>query len=122
MILAEQELQQALIQTETAFPNFSDWKHNNDESYEDYCGFAVWGIYTYNPDDDDSSRDFYITFDICEEKWAGHLSIGQHCYFWSSADFGDAVLADTEPCDTLEDAIAALKDEMVKLLRAFSAI
>jgi hypothetical protein len=35
---------------------------------------------------------FFITLDTYEEHWYGHLTIGQHCYLWSSADVGDAHL------------------------------
>ncbi len=120
MILTEHEVQQAIKQAETAFPNFADWEYNNDETNKDYFGFSLWGEYTPDPEED-MPRHFYITFDFCEEKW-GVLSIGQHSYFWSSADCGDAYLLNTESCNTLEDAIVALKAEMAALFRGFSAI
>lgn len=56
-----------------------------------------------------------------QEEWRGSLTIGQHSYLWSSADVGDAHLLSTEPCNSLEDAIAALKAEMIRLFKAFSA-
>ena len=57
-------------------------------------------------------RHFYITFATHAEHWSGHLTIGQHFYWWTSADVGDAHLLDTEECATLEEAIVALKAEM----------
>ena len=54
-------------------------------------------------------RRFFITFDTYQKIWRGHLTIGQHSYFWSSADMGDAVLFSTGDCDTLDEAIAAFK-------------
>ncbi len=120
MILAEHDAQQAVKQAETAFPGFTDWKYSNEEKDEDPFGFArfaLWG--KYNPDD---NRCFFITFDACKEKWRGHLTIGRHYYIWTSADFGDAYLVDTEPCETLEDAIITIKEETAKLFRVFSAI
>ena len=66
------------------------------------------------------SRCFFITLDTYEEKWRGSLTIGQHSYLWSSADVGDAHLLATDDCDSIEDAILALKGEMKKLLTAFS--
>jgi hypothetical protein len=66
-------------------------------------------------------RLFFVTFDTHETSWSGHLTIGQHCFFWSSADVGDAHLLDTDPCSTLEDAITALKRQIVDLFDAFSA-
>ncbi|MBD0386625.1 MAG: hypothetical protein ICV54_08875 [Nostoc sp. C3-bin3] len=53
------------------------------------------------------------------------LSISQNriappSYLWSSADVGDAHLVDTEPSETLEEAISALKAKIVELLAAFS--
>lgn len=46
----------------------------------------------------------------------------QHTYYWSSADYGDADLLDTAPCESLDQAIVELKAKMVELFRAFSAI
>jgi hypothetical protein len=65
-------------------------------------------------------RSFFITFDTFETTWSGHLTIGQHCFFWSSADVGDAHLLDTGPCATLEEALATLKHQIVELFDAFS--
>ena len=78
----------------------------------------MWGEYVPRPDRDIPRR-FFITFDTYERKWRGHLSIGQHVYMWTSADCGDAYIVDTERCDSLGDAIAALKTEITRL---FSSI
>jgi hypothetical protein len=58
------------------------------------------------------------TADTHESTWTGHLTIGQHCFFWSSADYGDAHLLDTGSCATLEDAMAILKTRMNHLFEA----
>jgi hypothetical protein len=120
MILTEAEIQQVLEQVKAAFPNFTDWEYNNEKNSE-YFGFAVWGQYVLDPEEL-MSRHFYITFDTYENQWQGCLTIGQHNYLWSSADFGDAHLLDTESYNSLIEAITALKAEMVKLFQAFSAI
>ena len=67
-------------------------------------------------------KHFFITLDTYEENWYGHLTIGQPCYLWSSADVGDAHLVDTDSCKTLEHAIATLQGDIGSLLRAFSAL
>lgn len=40
-----------------------------------------------------------------------------HSYLWSSADVGDAHLVDTDPSETLEEAIAALKANINELFQ-----
>jgi hypothetical protein len=40
--------------------------------------------------------------------------------FWSSADFGDANLLDTNPCATLEDAITTLRGLIADFVAALS--
>lgn len=120
MLLEEQEIQQAIERAKAAFPNFTDWKYNNDQN-ESYWGFSLWGQCILDPEEP-MSRRFFVTLNTYEEMWQGHLTIGQPCYFWSSADAGDAHLLDTKPCDTLEDAISALKVEMLNLFRAFSVV
>ncbi len=117
MILTESEIQKALAKAKAAFPNFTDWKYNN-EANDEYFEFSLWGQYIPNPEEQ-MPRCFFITFDTYEYNWTGHLTIGQHCYLWSSADAGDAHLVDTEPCNTLEDAIASLKAEIENLFGAF---
>ncbi len=121
MLLTEFEIQQVMAQVKTAFPFFTEWEYSNEEN-EDYPGFSVWGKFVTNAEELLSSR-FFITFDkYHENKWRGYLTIGQHAYFWSSADAGDAYLLNTEPCESLEEAILALKAKMVELWRAFSAV
>jgi len=68
------------------------------------------------------ARHFYITFATHAEHWSGHLTIGQHYYWWTSADVGDAHLLDPAACATLEAAIVALKAEMAHLCRALSTV
>lgn len=123
MLLEEDKVQKALKQVEAAFPNFHDWRYVNEE-HSDYFGFTIWGQFVLDNEHQSSawSRSYFITFDTHQEVWQGHLSIGQHWYLWSSADFGDAGLLDTKGCTTLEQAIATLKAEMASLFENFSAI
>lgn len=118
MLLEEGEIRRSLELAKAAFPRFGEWDYNNEVN-ESYPGFALWGEFVPDPDDS-SPRHFFVTFDIYAKKWKGTLSIGQHSYFWSSADFGDAVLLDAEPCATLEMAIATLKMQIGNLFAAFS--
>jgi hypothetical protein len=121
MLLTESEIQQVMEQVKTAFPNFTDWEYNNEKNAE-YFGFSVWGELVINPEEI-MPRRFFITLDKNHEnKWQGCLTIGQHSYLWSSADVGDAHLLDTEPSETLEEAIVALKAKMLELWRAFGAL
>lgn len=119
MLLTEPEIQQSIEQAKTAFPHFTNWKYNNEVDGE-YFGFSLWGEFALNPEDL-MPRRFFITLDTYEEGWYGHVTIGQHLYLWSSVDVGDAHLLDTDSCNTLEDAITALKGEIVNLFKAFSA-
>ncbi|NDJ25708.1 hypothetical protein GS682_29770 [Nostoc sp. B(2019)] len=118
MILTESEIQQVLEQVKAAFPNLTDWEYNNEKNAE-YFGFSIWGQFVINPEEL-MPRRFFITLDTYEDKWQGCLTIGQHSYLWSSADVGDAHLVDTERCETLEEAIAALKAKITELFQAFS--
>ncbi len=120
MLLTNSEIEQATDRAKTAFPNFTDWEYNNEKN-ENYFGFSLWGQFILNPEDM-MPRRFFITLDTYEEKWNGHLTIGQPCYLWSSTDVGDAHLIDTEFCKTLEDTITALKVEIANLFRDFSII
>ena len=65
---------------------------------------------------------YFVTFDVYQKHWRGHMTIGQHSYFWSSADVGDAMLFSTKGCATLEDAIAAFKAGLLDLFKVFSVI
>lgn len=120
MLLTEHEVQKAIEQAKTVFPNFTDWKYNNERNKK-YFGFSLWGQFILNLEDS-IPRYFFITFDTYEENWYGHLTIGQPGYLWTSADVGDAHLVDTESCKTLEDAMEALRVEIGNLFRVFSAI
>ncbi len=115
MLLTEPEIQQVIEQAKTTFPNFTDWEYNNEKN-EGYSGFSLWGQFVLNPGD----NSFFITFDTNQENWYGYLTIGQPCYFWTSADVGDAHLLHTKPCQTIDNAMAALKTEIVNLFSAFS--
>ena len=117
MLLTEPEIQQVLEQVKAAFPNLTDWEYNNEKN-DEYFGFSVWGHFVNNPEQL-MPRRFFITLDTYESKWQGCLSVGQPSYLWSSADVGDAHLVDTEPSDTLEEAISALKAKIVELFQAF---
>ena len=119
MLLNEYEIQRVLVQAQTAFPNFTEWAYNN-EINADYFGFSLWGRYVLDPADP-LSPCFFITVDTYEDSWRGYVTTGQPCYLWSSADVGDAHLLSTKPCKTAEDAISALKEEILKLFQAFSS-
>jgi hypothetical protein len=118
VILTESEIRGSLKRVKAAFPRFPHWDYNN-EINESYPGFAVWGEFVPEPNEP-MPRSFFVTFDTYEATWTGHLSIGKHCYFWSSADCGDANLIDTNPCATLEEAITSLKRQMVHLFTVLS--
>jgi hypothetical protein len=78
---------------------------------------SLWGQYVLDPEVL-MSRTFFITLDTYENQWHGSLTIGQHSYLWSSADMGDAHLLDTDSYEFLEEALAALKAEIVSLFDA----
>ena len=120
MLLTELEIQQAIQQAHMAFPSLTDWQYKNERNGE-YFGFSLWGQYVPNTKEQ-MPKHFFITLDTYEENWYGHLTIGQPCYLWSSADVGDAHLVDTDSCKTLEHAIATLQGDIGSLLRAFSAL
>ncbi|PHJ59070.1 hypothetical protein VF14_13390 [Nostoc linckia z18] len=121
MILTESEIQQVLEQVQAAFPNLADWEYNNEKN-EEYFGFSVWGEFVIKTEELVIPRRFFITLDTNhEDKWQGCLTIGLHSYLWSSADVGDAHLVDTDPSDTLEEAIAALKAKISELFQVFLA-
>lgn len=127
MLLTEPEIQQVLEQVQAAFPNLTDWEYNNEKN-DEYFGFSVWGQLIVNPEELIMPRRFFITLDTYEDKWQGCLTIGQPSYLWSSADAGDAHLVDTEPSETLQEAMpsatsrtnAELKAKIAELLAAFS--
>lgn len=119
MILNEQDIRRSLDAAKAAFPRFGNWQYNNEEN-PDYCGFALWAEFT-QAGAESMPRHFFLTFDAYKKKWRGHLTIGQHQYFWSSADFGDAYLLGTNECGTLEEAIAALRAEIAGFFAVFQA-
>ena len=116
MLLAELELQRSLEAVRAAFPNFANWQHVN-ETDDSYSGFSLWGEFVLDSTDP-MPRRFFITFDTFQEAWSGHLTIGQHCFYWSSADFGDAHLLDSGSFASLEQAIEAVKSQIANLFRA----
>lgn len=118
MLLADREVERVLTYAKAAFRRFDDWEYNNTAN-EEYPGFALWGMYILDQEET-TPRRFFVTFDIYDRAWRGHLTIGQPNYFWSSADFGDAYLLDTRDCTSLEEAVAELKREMADLFRAMS--
>jgi hypothetical protein len=120
MFLADRDIQHALARVQAAFPSFTQWTYTNASDEESSLdGFTLWGQWVLHPEES-MTRHFYITFATHAEHWSGHLTIGQHCYFWTSADVGDAHLLDTEECATLEEAIGALQAEIARLCRALS--
>ena len=122
MLLTEVQVLEAIQQAKTAFPNLTDWEYNN-EANQEYFGFSLWGKLVLYPENMISrSRNFFITFETNEEKWMGSLTIGLPAYLWTSADFGDAYLLETDGHDSLEDAITGLKTEMKQFFQAFSII
>lgn len=94
-----------------AFTGFSEWDSVNEDD-GDHFGFTVWGERLLEGD-----RVFYVTLEQTAMGWRGHLTMGQHFYMWTSADFGDACLASTETCASLDEAVAALKAEISSLFR-----
>ncbi|NET16436.1 MAG: hypothetical protein F6K08_28260 [Okeania sp. SIO1H6] len=120
MLLTEVQIKEVIEKAKTAFPNFTGWEYNNEVNGE-YFGFSLWGKFVLERENL-MQRNFFITLDTYQEKWRGSLTIGLHSYLWTSADFGDAHLLDTDDCDCLEDAISALKTEMKQLFQTFSVI
>jgi hypothetical protein len=106
MLLTTAEIQRCRALVEKAFPRFADWAFNNERN-DSYGGFCIWGRYKAKAAK--SSPSFFVTFNTRKDNWKGHLTVGKHCYYWSSASIGDAHLLDTEWCGNLEDAIIALK-------------
>lgn len=118
MILTEPQIEQVIEKARLSFPHLTDWESNNEKN-DEYFGFSLWGKLVLEPEVM-MSRCFYITLDTYKEKWRGSLTIGQHSYLWSSADMGDAHLLSTDDRDSVEEAISALKAEMLKLFQALS--
>jgi hypothetical protein len=119
MILKDAEVRRSLEVAEAAFPRFDNWQYNNEENSE-FTGFALWGELVPDPSES-MPHCYFVTFETYRKNWRGHLTIGQHQYFWSSADVGDAHLIGTDDCVTLDDAIAALRARIADLFAALQA-
>ena len=79
MFLNETELKRSQELVKAAFPRFSHWQFaNNADEY--HSGFSIWGEYTVEHDDTESTT-FFATFDAYGESWNGHLSVGKHAIF-----------------------------------------
>lgn len=125
MVLEEHEVQKALEQARAAFPNLYNWEYINEEN-RDYLGFTLWGQFEMRDSEGKVPplpRRFFVTLIKVDENWGANLTIGQPSYYWSSADVGDAqLLHSMKQCEKLDDAIVALKEELVSFCRTFSAI
>jgi hypothetical protein len=120
MVLTDSAIQDAFKAGRAAFPHLTNWEHNNEKN-DFHNGFALWGEYILDPTDTMRST-YFVTFCAYQDTWRGYWTIGQHAYFWSSTEVGDAYLLSTDACATLADAAMALKADMAKLLQAFSAV
>ena len=116
MILTESQIQPAIEEAKAAFPMLNDWQYNN-EINDDYFGFSLWGAFVLDPEEI-MSRSYFVTFYTDKDKWSGTVTIGKPSYLWSSADVGDAHLLSTDDCDSLTEAILALKQEIKRLFTA----
>ncbi len=119
MLLTKSEIRRSTELVKAAFSSFRDWEYNN-EINESYSGFSLWGEFVLESNES-MPPSFFITFDTDESTWMGHLTVGKPCYYWSSADCGDAHLLDTHRCARLEDAITALKGQAADLFKALSS-
>jgi hypothetical protein len=120
VVLTEPEIRSCLKQAGAAFPRFSQWEYNN-EINESYPGFSLWGEFVPDPDES-MPRIFFVTFDTYQGIWTGHVTIGKPCYYWSSAECGDAHLVDSDPYATLHGAITGLRRSMTDLFTALSGL
>jgi hypothetical protein len=119
MFLSDAEIQRCRALVEAAFPRFAHWAFINERN-DGYAGFSLWGRYKARSDDK-STPSFFVTFATFKESWRGHLTVGKHCYYWSSTDAGDAHLVDTEPCASLEEAVTVLKRRIAGLFAVWLA-
>ena len=118
MILDDSEIRRSLARVEAAFPCLQNWEYHNEVNAS-YSGFSIWGEFV-RAQDDPTSPVFFITFATHEATWTGHLTIGKHCYYWSSADCGDSHLLETTSSATLDEVITTLKRQMAELFAALS--
>lgn len=120
MWLTTLDVQQTLEKAQAAFPHLTDWQYANaaDGEHDD---FTLWGRWSMADDDPLLVRNFFITFETYQDTWCGHLTVGQHAYLWTSADFGDAYLVDTAPCPTFDEAVAVLKRNIAQFCRVWIA-
>ncbi len=118
MPLSYTEVRRAIELAKIAFPRLEDWEYSNTVDHS-YSGFTMWGEFVPDPNEP-MPRTFFITFDTHGSSWAGHLTIGKHSYYWSSADCGDANLIDTHHCASLDEAITELKKRMNEVFAALS--
>lgn len=114
--LSDHEAARALDVARGAFPDLT-WEYANQEDGE-HDHFCLWGERAFD-EESYHPRRFFVTFER-DDGWRGHLTIGQHAYMWTSADFGDAYLASTSPRGSLEEAIGALKAEVTSLFAALA--
>ncbi|MCE7875323.1 hypothetical protein DYH09_33845 [bacterium CPR1] len=119
MQVSAAEAEEALELARTAFPHLCDWQYEILDEESDYQGFTLWGVHSIQLDRYQVRR-FFVTLASYKAVWRGHLSIGQHAFMWTSADYGDAYLVDTRDCATLPEAIRSLKQEIAGLFAAFS--
>jgi len=118
MLLSKAEMQRSRAFIATAFPHFAAWEVANEVD-DNHPGFCIWGCYVPESKVLYSPR-FFVTFETFNEYWRGHLTVGKPCYFWSSADVGDAYLLDTEKCASLEEATRGLKRRIADLFASLS--
>ena len=119
MWLPESEIEPTVRRVQAAFPGFTGWEHVNEKD-DCHMGFTVWGEFVLDAQDEWSQL-FYVTMVHFEDKWRGHLTIGQHAFLWSSNNENDAYIVDTEPCGALEDVIADLKARVARISAAVVA-
>jgi hypothetical protein len=120
MVLNGVEILRCQSLVKPAFPQFADWQYMNERN-DSYAGFCIWGRHRIEQEDLQSPK-LFVTFATSGEKWSGHLTVGKHCYYWSSTEEGDAYLLDTKKCDTLEAAIASLKKQIDSFIAALVAV
>ena len=117
-VLPESQVQAALGFAQAAFPRFREWRYCNQEDGQ-HDQFCLWGEYVHG--EGYEAPRFYVTFDRWEHQWGAHLTMGQHAFMWSSADFGDAQVLQTRGHAELDQAILELKQKMAHLFSQLGA-